>query len=82
MACKEESVPSFLKMVILHDGRTSHMCILLASSFIISLTRAEFRNQHFNIVHRSQKWQASAHFLHSADRKAAVWWGLMHRLEE
>lgn len=69
-------------MVILHDSRASYMCIPLASSLLIGLTGAESWNQHFNIVCRSQKWQASIHFLHSADGEAAGWWGLMHSLEE
>jgi hypothetical protein len=67
MACQEESVPSFAKMVVLHNGRTSYMCILLASSFLIKLTSVVLRNRFLNVARRSRKCQASAHFLHSSD---------------
>jgi len=66
MACQEESVPSFAKMVVLHDGRASYMCILLASSFLITLTSVVLRNRFLNVARRSRKCQASAHFLHSS----------------
>jgi hypothetical protein len=66
MACQEESVPSFTKMVVLHDGRASYMCILLASSFLIKLTSVVLRNRFLNVARRSRKCQASVHLLHSS----------------
>ena len=72
MACQEESVLSFAKMVVLHDGRASYMCILLASSFLIKLTSVVLRNRFLNVARRSRKCQASAHFLHSSASAVVV----------
>jgi len=66
MVCLGGSVPCFTTMVVLHDGRASHICILLVIPFLIKLTCVVLRNRLSNVARDSRKCQASAHFLHSS----------------
>jgi len=50
MACHQESLPSFAKMVVLLNRRPCYMYILLVSSFLMKSTSIGLRNPVLNVA--------------------------------
>lgn len=70
MACQEECLSYFAKIVVLKAGKASFICNLIASSFLITLTSVVLRNQFLKVTPRSQKYHASMHLSHVCDAPA------------